>query len=33
MAPTPVAQGIGIGAATKFTGRINNVTLDVSPAK
>ena len=26
---TPVAQGIGIGAETRFTGRINKVTLEV----
>ena len=26
---TPVAEGIGIGADTKFTGRINKVTLEV----
>ncbi|RZU02423.1 arylsulfatase [Rivibacter subsaxonicus] len=27
---TPVAQGIGIGAETRFTGKINKVTLEVS---
>jgi arylsulfatase len=26
---TPVAQGIGIGAETRFTGRINKITLEV----
>jgi hypothetical protein len=26
---TPVAQGIGIGAETRFTGKINKVTLQV----
>ena len=26
---TPVAEGIGIGADTKFTGKINKVTLEV----
>ena len=30
---TPVAQGIGIGAETRFTGRINKITLEVGPAK
>lgn len=30
---TPVAEGIGIGAETRFTGHINKVTLDVGPAK
>jgi arylsulfatase A-like enzyme len=30
---TPVAQGIGIGAETRFTGRINKITLEVSPVK
>jgi arylsulfatase len=30
---TPVAQGIGIGAETRFTGRINKVTLEVKPAE
>jgi arylsulfatase len=29
---TPVAEGIGIGAETRFTGTINKVTLEVSPA-
>ena len=28
---TPVALGIGIGAETRFTGRINKVTLEVKP--
>ena len=28
---TPVAQGIGIGPETEFTGTINKVTLDVGP--
>jgi arylsulfatase A-like enzyme len=28
---TPVAEGIGIGAETKFTGKINKVTLEVGP--
>ena len=26
---TPVAQGIGIGAETRFTGKINRITLEV----
>ena len=26
---TPVAEGIGIGADTRFTGRINKITLEV----
>ena len=30
---TPVAQGIGIGAETRFTGRINKVTLEVKPTE
>jgi arylsulfatase len=30
---TPVAQGIGIGAETRFTGRINRITLDAGPTK
>ena len=30
---TPVALGIGIGADTRFTGRINKVTLEVGPVK
>jgi hypothetical protein len=30
---TPVAEGIGIGADTRFTGRINKITLDVSPSR
>jgi arylsulfatase len=29
---TPVAEGIGIGAETRFTGKIKQVTLEVSPA-
>jgi arylsulfatase len=29
---TPVAEGIGIGAETRFTGKINQVTLEVKPA-
>jgi arylsulfatase len=28
---TPVAEGIGIGPDTRFTGKINKVTLEVSP--
>ena len=28
---TPVAEGIGIGAETRFTGKINKVTLEVGP--
>ena len=28
---TPVAEGIGVGADTRFTGTINKVTLEVSP--
>lgn len=28
---TPVAEGIGIGAETRFTGKINQVTLEVKP--
>jgi len=28
---TPVAEGIGIGADTKFTGKINKITLEVGP--
>ena len=28
---TPVAEGIGVGADTRFTGKINKVTLEVSP--
>ena len=30
---TPVALGIGIGAETKFTGKINKVTLELGPIK
>ncbi|HEU4431033.1 MAG TPA: arylsulfatase [Myxococcota bacterium] len=30
---TPVAVGIGIGAETRFTGRINKVVLEVKPAQ
>jgi hypothetical protein len=30
---TPVAEGIGIGAETRFTGKINKVTVEVSPMK
>jgi hypothetical protein len=30
---TPVAEGIGIGPETRFTGRINRITLDVGPAR
>jgi arylsulfatase A-like enzyme len=30
---TPVAQGIGIGAETRFTGRINKITLEVKPTE
>jgi arylsulfatase len=30
---TPVAEGIGIGPETRFTGRINKITLEVSPMK
>jgi arylsulfatase len=28
---TPVAEGIGIGAETRFTGSIRQITLEVSP--
>jgi arylsulfatase len=28
---TPVAEGIGIGPETRFTGRIDKITLEVSP--
>ena len=28
---TPVAEGIGIGAETRFTGKINKITLEVGP--
>jgi arylsulfatase len=30
---TPVAEGIGIGSETRFTGKINKVTLEVKPVK
>jgi len=30
---TPVAEGIGIGPETRFTGRIEKVTIEVSPSK
>ena len=30
---TPVAEGIGIGPETRFTGKINKITLEVSPSK
>jgi arylsulfatase A-like enzyme len=30
---TPVAEGIGIGAETRFTGKINKLTLEVKPVK
>src|SRR4029077_4873763 len=30
---TPVAEGIGIGPETRFTGTINKITLEVGPAK
>jgi arylsulfatase len=30
---TPVAEGIGIGAETRFTGKINKVVLEVQPMK
>jgi arylsulfatase len=30
---TPVAEGIGIGPETRFTGTINKITLEVSPLK
>ena len=30
---TPVAEGIGIGPETRFTGTINKVALEVGPAK
>ena len=30
---TPVAQGIGIGAETRFTGKINKITLEVKPTE
>jgi arylsulfatase len=30
---TPVAEGIGSGAETRFTGKINKITLEVQPVK
>jgi hypothetical protein len=30
---TPVAEGIGIGPDSRFTGKINKITLEVSPMK
>jgi hypothetical protein len=30
---TPVADGIGIGPETRFSGKINKVTLEVSPSR
>ena len=30
---TPVAEGIGIGPETRFTGKINKVTVEVKPVK
>jgi hypothetical protein len=30
---TPVAEGIGIGPETRFSGKINKVTLEVSPSR
>jgi hypothetical protein len=30
---TPVAEGIGIGPETRFTGKINKITLEVGPMK
>ena len=30
---TPVAEGIGIGPETRFTGKINKITLEVSPSR
>ena len=30
---TPVAEGIGIGRETRFTGKINKVTVEVKPVK
>jgi arylsulfatase len=30
---TPVAEGIGIGPETRFTGKINKITLEVGPVK
>ena len=30
---TPVAEGIGIGPETRFTGKINKITLEVQPVK
>ena len=29
----PVAEGIGIGPETRFTGKISKITLEVSPSK
>jgi hypothetical protein len=29
----PVAEGIGIGPETRFTGKINTISLEVSPSK
>ena len=30
---TPVKEGIGIGPETRFTGKINKITLEVQPVK
>ena len=30
---TPVAESIGIGPETRFTGKINKITLEVQPVK
>ena len=30
---TPVAEGIGAGPETRFSGKINKITLEVSPVK
>ena len=30
---TPVAEGIGTGPETRFTGTINKITLEVGPVK
>jgi arylsulfatase A-like enzyme len=30
---TPVAEGIGVGVETRFTGKINKITLEVKPGK
>lgn len=30
---TPVAEGIGIGPETRFTGKMDKIVLEVSPAK